>query len=323
MTNVDYKKFNTKRYFGIELEIGNEIPISTIRETISCNSHIPVKTSYYRASLNNSFWEVKHDGSCGKNVDKFGINEGGFEVTTFKGNTIKDLLHVCHIARKIKQKGCEVNKNCGLHVHIDVSDFDIETMGILIANWLCIEKTMLQAVPNVRKNNKFCNPLSSLRPKLDLTAYLPKQVWDHYRPYSVKLHDNFDRRCAMNLVNYYRSMIVKNFKRPTVEFRFPEGTLVSRTIKNWARILINFVNNVANSKRMPEEIKPLNLHETLQVLGLEGGKDEFFILSPGLYESKMWFLRRIQRYASYPFHELIAESKSILQGMEFKNVYGG
>lgn len=320
MINVDYKKFVTKRFFGIELEIGNEIPINTIRETISYNSHIPVKTSYYRASLNNSFWEVKHDGSCGKTVDKFGINEGGFEVTTFKGSSIKDLLHVCNIARKIKQKGCEVNKNCGLHIHVDVSDFDTETMGILIANWLCIEKTMLQTVPNIRKNNKFCNPLFTLRPKFDSTDCNPAQIWNHYKPYSVKLHDNFDRRCAMNLVNYYRSMFVKNFKRPTVEFRFPEGTLVSRTIKNWARILINFVNNVSINRKMPNEFKPADLHETLQILGLEGNKDNFYILSPGLYESKMWFLRRIQRYASYPYHHLIAQSKSILQGMESKNV---
>jgi hypothetical protein len=320
--DVEYKKFVPKRCFGIEIEVGNEVPISTIKETISCNSVVPVKTSYYRASLNNTFWEVKHDGSCGKNVDKFGINEGGFEVTTFKGSTTKELLHICNMARKIKQIGCCVNKNCGLHVHVDISDFDLEKVGKLIAYWLCIEKTMFQAVPSVRKNNKFCNSLSTLRPKYDCTDITAMRVWNHYKPYSTKLHDNFDRRCALNLVNYYRSLHIKNFKRPTVEFRFPEGTLVSRTIKNWTRIFINFVNNVANKEFDLKELKNFNLEQTLNILGLGGNNDKFFLLSPGLYESKIWLLRRIVKYATYPYHDLIPQARKMLQSMEALNVHG-
>jgi hypothetical protein len=316
MQNVEYKKLIAKRNFGIELEVGNEVPLSLIRETIACNSYVPVKSSYYRATLNNNYWEVKHDGSCGRSVDKFGINEGGYEVTTFKAQSVRDLLHICQIGRKIKQIGCSVNKNCGLHVHIDVSDFDTTQLGVLIGYWLCIEKIIMQAVPNSRKNNKFCVPLSTLRPKFNIELTSPTQVWMHYKPYSAKLHDNFDRRCAMNLVNYYRSMHIKNFKRPTIEFRFPEGTLVSKTIKNWTRIFINFVNSMKDKKFELTSIRPFSLEETLEVLGLSGGKDSFYILSAGLYESKVWLLKRIIRYATYPHHELLSEAKKLLQDME-------
>lgn len=320
MQNVDYKKFLIKRNFGIELEVGNEIPLSLIRETISCNSYVPVKTSYYRATMNNSYWEVKHDGSCGKTIDKFGINEGGYEVSSFKAANVRDLLHICQIGRKIKQIGCSVNKNCGLHLHVDVSDLDFNKMGILIANWICIEKIIFEALPSTRKNNKFCVALNTLRPKFTQFVKDPLQVWNHYKPYSAKLHDNFDRRCAMNLVNYFRTIQVKTFKRPTVEFRFPEGTLVPRTIKNWVRILINFINKMANEELKLDYLKPCSLEETLQVLGLSGNKDCFLILSPGLYESKVWFLKRIIRYATYPYHHLIGEAKQILEKMEINYV---
>lgn len=320
MKSVKYKKFTAKRHFGLELEVGKEVSISRIQEVIASNSFVPVKTGFYRATLNNSYWEVKHDGSCGKNVDKYGINEGGYEIVSYKGYTVKDLSHICKIGQKVKQAGCMVNKNCGLHIHIDVSDFTVNQMGIMIANWLCVEKILLQAVPSVRKNNKFCNALQNLRPKFKDEIVYGVQVWNHYKPYTSKLHDNFDRRCAMNIVNFYRSLTLKTFKRCTVEFRFPEGTLVSQTIKNWARILINFVNKMANQKLNISNIKTCNLTDALEILGLGGSKDEFHILSPGLHESKIWLLKRIIRYASYPHHELISEAKELLKNMEVVSV---
>lgn len=320
MNSVKYKKFTAKRHFGLELEVGKEISISRIQEVIASNSFVPVKTGFYRATLNNSYWEVKHDGSCGKNVDKYGINEGGYEIVSYKGYSIKDLTHICKIGQKVKQAGCIVNKNCGMHLHVDVSDFTVSQMGVMIANWLCIEKVLLQAVPSVRKNNKFCNPMQNLRPKLKETIANGLQVWNHYKPYTSKLHDNFDRRCAMNIVNFYRSINLKSFKRCTVEFRFPEGTLVPQTIKNWGRILINFVNKMANQKLIISSIKNYTLSETLEILGLSGNSEEFHILSPGLHESKIWLLKRIIRYASYPHHSLIAEAKEILNSMEAVHV---
>jgi hypothetical protein len=320
MESVHYLSFSGRRNFGIEMEVGNEIPISCLREIISLNSFVPVKTSFYRASLNNFFWEVKHDGSCGKNVDKFGINEGGFEVSSYKASSIKDLIHICNIGRKLKRAGCQVNCNCGLHVHVDTADFSLEQMGILIAYWLCIENNLMQAVPNIRKNNKFCNQLSKLRPKLVETNLDPMKIWNHYKPISSKLHDNFDRRCNMNLVNYYRSLQLKNFKRPTVEFRFPEGSLVASTIKNWTRIFVNFINNVKNKKLEFSQIKTFDLRKTLEVLGLSGTSHDFAILSPGLHESKKWLLRRIVRYATYPHQDLILQAKVLLAEMEISHV---
>jgi hypothetical protein len=323
MNTVEYKKFFSKRFFGLEMEVGREIHITKIQEVISKNSFVPVKTAFYRATLNNNCWEVKHDGSCGKNVDKFGINEGGYEVVSYKGSSIKDISHICYIGQKIKQAGCLVNKNCGLHLHVDVSDFSTSQMGIMIANWICIEKVLLQAVPSVRKNNKFCTLLQTLRPKFREPVVSGSQIWNFYKPYSNKLHDNFDRRCTMNLVNFYRSLQLKTFKRPTVEFRFPEGTLVSQSIKNWARILINFVNRMALENLNFESLQTVNLTKTLEILGLGGDKDKFYLLSPGLHDSKIWLLKRIIRYASYPHQELIVEAKKILSLLENTDVPEG
>ena len=130
------------------------------------------------------------------------------------------------------------------------------------------------------------------------------------------MHDNTDRRLAVNLVNYYRHLKLKNFYRSTIEFRFPEGTLSQNNVKNWCRVFINFVNKMKQEKVCVKDVNNYGVAQTLEVLGLHGNKTNFALLSPGLYESKKWFLKRIIRYAEYSHMDLVFEAKEILSQME-------
>lgn len=311
-----FQKLACKRFYGIEMEMGNEVNIAHIRRIIEQNSMIPVKTCAYRATVNNSYWDVKHDGSCGKKTDKFGINEGGFEVNSYKAYTAKDLAHICNVAKKLKQAGLQVNNNCGLHVHVDVSDFTEEQMGLLIFNWLRIEEIVFQSVPDLRKRSKYCcKNFHSRTSPFKENILSPAQVWEYYRPKTTKLHDNMDRRLAVNLVNYYRFLKLKYFHRPTIEFRFPEGTLISYHIKNWVKLFLHFINTISKKPIEAQEFKQADLETTLSILGLEGTDEEFSLLSPSLYETKIWFLKRISRYCDFRHFCLKQEAKNILQTM--------
>jgi hypothetical protein len=315
MENILFSKFSCKRAFGIELEVGNEIPLSCIRDTIKDNSFVPVKTAFYRASLNNAYWDVKHDGSCGKHIDKYGINEGGYEVCSYKAVHLNDLFHICNIAKTLKGRGCKVNPNCGLHIHIDASDFSIEQMGMLIGAWCCIEDTVLQVAHPSRRKNKYCGKFINSRAGLPDEA-TPSNLWNFYKPKSTKLHDNYDRRLTLNLVNYFRHLNLKKFRRPTIEFRFPEGTLDAVVIKNWVRLFINFVNRMSVQTNSIQQIRSYNLEDTLKTLGLMAEKNEFLILSPGLHETKKWFLKRIMKFADIYHNDLAFKAEEILLGME-------
>lgn len=290
------KKFSSNRSYGIELEIGNEVNPQFISSIIRNSSHVPVKNNLYRSSVNNNYWDVKMDGSCGKKTDEFGMNEGGYEITTFKASGYKQLQHICKVVKDIKKIGVKVNKNCGLHIHVDISDFREEDVGRLIKCWLFVEKIIMMAVPDRRRFNKYCMPFSfnekfSLRE--NATAL---EVWNHYKPSHILSHNNTDRRKTMNLVNYCRYLRIKKFKRSTVEFRFPEGTLSSNIVKNWVRLLIEFVNNVKNHDINLNELSKKSFRDQLYVLGLGNSKDCFNIFSKGLRETKAWFLKRILRY---------------------------
>lgn len=295
--NIFCKKFTSSRSFGVELEIGNEVSPQTITSIIANSSKIPVKNNLYKSSINNNFWDVKMDGSCGKSTDEFGINEGGYEITSFKACGIKQLQHICSVVRKIKKIGVKVNNNCGMHVHVDIQDFSENDIGRLIQAWICVEKVVLLAVPRRRRWNKYCMPFCYNQKMLIDQNSDPLDVWNHYKPSHILSHSNIDRRKTMNLVNYTRYLKIKNFKRPTVEFRFPEGTMSAVSVKNWVRLLVNFVTNIKNNKIDLDNIHKFNFEDNLYILGLGHSKNSFNILSRGMRETKIWFLNRILRYS--------------------------
>ena len=100
---VKYKEFASNRFFGIELEVGREIPRSIISNVIKRYSKKKVVISNYVNSVNNNYWVVKTDSSCGKKVDHLGQNEGGYEITSYKASGIEDVKIMSKISGEIKK----------------------------------------------------------------------------------------------------------------------------------------------------------------------------------------------------------------------------
>lgn len=289
---MDYRKFNTLRSFGIEIEVGREVCRPTIIDCINKNTNRHVRSSFYHPSVNNSFWDVKLDGSCGAKFNK-GINEGGYEITSFKGSGVNDLIHIAKTIANLKKINVKTNENCGFHIHVDVSDFNIDDIGILINNWLCIEYVMFFMVPWRRKFNKYCAKITNSK-KNEKLCITSQDYWSLYKPNNTSLN-NSDRKFSLNLVNFYRSITLKSFKRKTVEFRFPESTLVEKNIKNWTRFLVYFVEYVYSRKIIYDLDAVDNVSNFLSFVGLE--KSSKVILSEGLEETRDWVLRKLRRHS--------------------------
>lgn len=289
---MQFRKFDTLRCFGIEMEIGREVPRPNIVDFLRRKTHRQIKSSYYHPSINNYFWDVKLDGSCGAKLIK-GINEGGYEITSYKGSGVYDLIHISKVISSLKSINVKVNENCGFHVHVDVSDFSSEDVGILINNWLCIEYFIFCMVPDRRKVSKYCTRFTSVC-KYNKTCLNASDYWNLYKPNNTSLN-NADRRLSMNLVNYYRSITLKSFKRKTVEFRFPESTLVEKNIKNWARFLINFIELVKSR----QTIYPINsVDNVCDFLSFSGLRfDDNNLLSEGLLETRNWAIKKLRRHS--------------------------
>lgn len=235
-----------KRYFGIELEVGNEKSQQEIVDMIHQKSAIKiVSTSKYIKSINNLYWHVKYDSSCGK-LGK--PKDFGWEIASFKAIGKKQLDHIAEVANYLKESGCEINSNCGLHLHVDISDFKINDIGCLLNRWTKSENFLLKTLPLNRRNNFHCKPLISKKDFDKFKNYKRNEIWNLLKPKVLKQNENFDKRYSLNLVNYAKFIKNKNSKRVTLELRIPEATLDYDDIYNWGHFFVNFVDFCKNCK---------------------------------------------------------------------------
>lgn len=248
-----------------------------IVETISNNSKRQVISTNWKQTINNDFWHVKTDSTCGGGKSK------GWEIASFKASGYDNLLEICKVAKALRNNGARCGEDCGLHVHVDISDFDPEQAAVLLAYWMKIEKVILKAVPYHRSKNKHCRLLST-KIRCKNKKWEALDFWKNYKPKDKSIHLNKDKKVTLNLVNY-TTFIEDSYlyrARSTAEFRFPNGTFNEKDIRNWVVFFINFIENIKN-KKMPDNLFCVsNVFELLDICGIVN-----------LYNKK-WFFNRIK-----------------------------
>jgi hypothetical protein len=283
---VVYVKFDSKRGFGVEMEVNQKVALNELRNIVQKNdlTHQVITSSTYTHSNGNNYWHIKFDRSCGDVYTGKASDKGGWEVASYIARGYKDITNISEIARKLKDSGVVVNNNCALHVHGDVSDFSQEQVATLVAHWMRIESVISEIVPKHRRNGKFCRLLTK---KFPIKSYSLNSFWQTVKPVDFS---DADRKVALNICGYC------SYKRPTVELRLPEGTLDHKDVRNWIRMFVHYIDNVKHMT-FPANIEPAGLMETLQILGLHGDKS-FVILSKSLRETKMWLMNRILKFST-------------------------
>lgn len=260
------------RKFGLEFEIGGELGVATVAGVIRSLSFHPVNcTTSWRQSINNNYWDVKFDRTCGVlgEINNVYIDHG-WEIASYIACGETDLDHIAAVMAEFERiTSSAPNHNCGFHIHCDVSDFSPREIGILMARWIKIEPMLCQMVPEHRINNKFCRLLSAKRIS-KRKRYKPEEVWGRLKPTKYTPHDNIQKKVTLNTVNYAAALqteteataiksIAPKDIRKTVEFRLPEGTLKKDAINGWVHFFVRFVES---SKRAA---MPTNLGEVSKI----------------------------------------------------------
>lgn len=289
--NVEYRRFTSKRRYGVELEVSNNRDRAAIAAVIKQFSEREIRVTDWAQSNGNSYWHVKWDSTCGP---KGKGHDNGWEVASFIASGYKDLVHIAEVANAMRKNGIEVTNNCGLHIHADIHDFKPEEAAALVARWIKIEPTLVHAVPLHRHKNKYCKLLGDIcARRIDFRKfYDPAKFWRLVRPTNFAVHENNQKKVALNMVNY-SAFLSGHQERATVELRLPEGTLFGADVRNWVRCYLNFVD-LSQKAGMPTEFTAADdpIEEMMVFFGLEAN-DKFYILSKGLLEAKTWLLKRL------------------------------
>ena len=296
---LQYKKFESKRRFGVEFEMSNDLTRKRISHAISSMSDRSVKVSRYALSSKNNYWHVKSDSSCGpRGVD----GPCGIEVATYICSGSCDAHHVSRTMGAVKKLGATVNEHCGLHVHVDVSDFSEDDIGRMLLFWVAIERVLTCAMPPTRHNNKYCKTLTSVYDEFFLEwlyrLHGAGSIAKIFKPCNDLFMDNAAKRRTINVVNFYKVLDRDSEPRKTVEFRWAEGSLRPLDIRCWVFLFVSFIDNVKSNLICPLQYLGksggVRVSDVLEVLGLGTlSEDAFSILDHDLFATRKWLLKRV------------------------------
>ncbi len=315
--NVTYEKFVPSNAFGVELEVDEKIlrpVISELIMTVDPGRHVATTNGWnitgVAHGIPSNCWNVKTDSTCGSSPGKYGN-----EVASPKLFTKLDIGIVGNVANVMKNVECQVNNHCGVHIHADLTGWTPTHVGIMLAHWCKIEPIIGQMLPPHRRNNQYAKMMRKKHAIKDESEFTSEGLYAKMEPKNLGIHQNHDKRVAINLIGYATGLKIPEHGRKTAELRLPEGTLERDDVENWIRFYLHFI---MKSRDKPMcNLRTASLTEFMKIMGLEK-QNGFCFLDPDLHKLKVWILKRILRYTndSLLFHETIDRINMIQEPLE-------
>lgn len=211
LPEIDYT-FN--RNFGIEIEAYNCSRDKVARELRTAG--IRVEVEGYNHTDHHDHWKLVTDASLSGNQT--------FELVSpiLHGEEgIAELEKVCWVLDLCDAK---VNESCGLHIHMDAADFDMQTWRNLAISYKRMEGVINGFMPRSRHNGRYCKSLSHISENAINSA---QTITDLRRAFCN------DRYHKVNIEAYARHR--------TVEFRQHSGTTNFTKMSAWIHFLAKMI----------------------------------------------------------------------------------
>ena len=278
---IDLRKQN----FGIEIEmtrITREKAAEIIKDFFKSKLKREGDEEYLIKDNKNRTWKVVRDGSI-----KAEALEAPGERPALAYYKVELVSPICNyddietiqeIVRILEKNGAIVNKSCGIHIHIDGSNHNINSL-INLSNMISAKEDLIYKALKVNKERKakYC--------KMADKIYLEKL--NRNKPKTIKKlkeywYDNDDKSSEQYDSTRYRALNLHSmFHKGTVEFRYFNSTLHVEKIKAYIQLCLAMSAKAINQKRVsPIKKRQLsnekfNFRVWLLSLGLIG--DEFKI----------------------------------------------
>jgi hypothetical protein len=213
----------SERKFGIEIEFlthtkvdgrSRQLYHGTVVSALIANGIACVYEDYNHTT--RTYWKLTTDSSCGWELVSPPLSGvAGLEEVAKVCNVLEKTLHI------------NVDKSCGLHVHVDASELTMEDIKNVVLRYAKNEKIIDYFMPKSRRedNNDFC---LSLEDALTNTEFLKSKTIQ-----SLSRNMDNGRYSKINLESYLRY--------GTIEFRQHNGTVNDEKICNWIKFCVQFV----------------------------------------------------------------------------------
>jgi len=290
---IDCRSF---RRFGTEIELNTlngiikrpdsdagEIPNGAdyVAYLVRKASKEKVEISSWDYVHNNNNWVLKHDMSCGLEINS----------PVFKGRYgLEKLVRV--VEALSKDPKIRANHQCSLHVHVGIGDLEIEQLAAVIAYYIKCEHVFFDSVPDYRKNNRYCQLIG-------MTDWFSTDF--EMDPLEIINRISQSKYGSINAFHFVRGggFITGNDRRQTLEFRIAENNACVDPyfVKNWIRLLLHFIE-VTKDRKIPRQYSEgdqmsglawLDFPQVYRLLKFD------LELSPGMQQVRQWFMDRITK----------------------------
>ena len=202
------------RNFGVEIEAYNCTRDHLARELTTAG--ISVQVEGYNHTDHTDHWKLVTDSSLSGNntfelVSPILHGEQGLE----------ELEKVCWVLDLCDAK---VNDTCGLHVHMDAAEFDLDTWKNLIISYKRLEEVIDRFMPRSRRSNRYSQGLDGITENI------------------IRRACNIgDLRAAFHNNRYHKVNLEAYARHRTVEFRQHGGSTNFTKMSAWIHFLSKMI----------------------------------------------------------------------------------
>lgn len=228
--------------FGVEVEFGNiyrSKAIQVLREHLNSNNY-----GYNHVYDNQGReWKIVTDGSVNDMMGE------GLELVT-PPLTYQDMESLQELVRKLRKAGAKVDSSCGMHVHVDLQNYNAKSLKNLVKYYAKYEKSFYKAcnvLPNRARH--FAKPLTQKHPDLiekinNIESVQDiKELWYGFDKYGLTKYDE-SRYAGLNLHNIW----FKGWYKGTVEFRLFNGTLHAGELRTYVILALSISAKALNAQ---------------------------------------------------------------------------
>jgi hypothetical protein len=260
------KKFNSNRLVGVEWEFNRTSKNDAIR--------------HWRNKWGGG---LHYDGSCGEEL----------VTPPLAGDYIEDCLRELGVA--LKRDNAVMDRDCGIHVHVDAHDLMWSDMFKLLATYSHVEPVLYAIGGQFRADGDYCVPcgqvftkvLESEDPKGELLAASYDQSspdWGrrYKREYQPGKKDGRRYR-GLNIQPWLAGRTSRRVNSDTtVEFRIHRETIDAERVIGWAHLCATIVEWSAGASQKDIETLPANAAVAL-----------YSVIAP---KSRVWIQDRLAKW---------------------------
>lgn len=233
--------------YGVEIEftgITRRMAASIVAEVLRSRASAPAGGCYHTQTIRDNKgrnWKIMRDSSI-RPERKVGHDNYDDYRVEFVTPILQygDLDTLQEIVRKFKENGGVANDSCGIHVHVDGANHNVNSLKNLVNFMYNRQDIIYEALAIGERKDQWCKPISrelrqSIRKQAAPTMASTERIWysranDNYTGGIDHQHYNYTRYHALNLHSF--------FSKGTVEFRLFNSTLHAGKVKAYVQFCL-------------------------------------------------------------------------------------